>query len=122
MVAFPTISMTSRYSGHLPFRVYLGPWLNPIEPMLIHGKRKLVAPDGVLVEWEFAERACEVFGCAHEPHLSIYHEVPLLCTRRGDQNSIYSSSVAHRAIAAVLLPPPDKVRTPPAFYLQIGAK
>ena len=76
MVAFPMVSLACRYSGHLPFRVYLGPWLNPIEPMWIHGKRETVEPDGVLGAWEFAERACEVLGCAHEPHLSIHQEVP----------------------------------------------
>ena len=51
------------------------PWLNPIEPMWIHGKRKVVEPDGLLGAHELAERVCKVFGCAHEPHLSIHQEV-----------------------------------------------
>lgn len=56
----------------LPVR---SPWLNPIEPMWVHGKRKVVEPDGLLGAYELADRACEVFGCPHEPHLSIPQEV-----------------------------------------------
>jgi transposase len=51
------------------------PWLNPIEPQWIHGKRKVVEPEGLLGAYELADRACEVFGCAHEEHLSIPQEV-----------------------------------------------
>lgn len=51
------------------------PWLNPIEPMWVHGKRKVVEFDGPLGAYELADRACEVFGCDHEPHLSIPQEV-----------------------------------------------
>ena len=51
------------------------PWLNAIEPKWIHGKRKVVEPDAVLTAPELADRICEVFGCAHEPHLSIPQEV-----------------------------------------------
>ncbi|MDP9478343.1 MAG: transposase [Actinomycetota bacterium] len=51
------------------------PWLNPIEPKWMHGKRKVVEPEGLLGAEELAERVCKVFGCAHEPHLSITQEV-----------------------------------------------
>lgn len=51
------------------------PWLNPIEPMWIHGKRKVIEPDGLLGAYELADRVCGVFGCKHEPHLSIDQEV-----------------------------------------------
>jgi DDE superfamily endonuclease len=51
------------------------PWLNAIEPKWVHGKRKVVEPDGLLGAYELAERVCRVFGCAHEPHLSIPQEV-----------------------------------------------
>jgi hypothetical protein len=51
------------------------PWLNPIEPMWIHGKRKVVEPDGLLGAYELAERVCGVFGCPHYEHLSIPQEV-----------------------------------------------
>jgi hypothetical protein len=51
------------------------PWLSAIEPKWVHGKRKVVEPDLVLAAYERAERVCEVFGCIHEPHLSIPQEV-----------------------------------------------
>lgn len=47
------------------------PWLNAIEPKWIHGKRKVVEPDGLLTAHELAERVCAVFGCPHYAHLSI---------------------------------------------------
>jgi hypothetical protein len=47
------------------------PWLNPIEPKWIHGKRKVVEPNGLLTAYELAERVCGVFGCPHYEHLSI---------------------------------------------------
>ena len=51
------------------------PWLNPIEPKWVHGKRRVVDPGGLLTAYDLADRACEVFGCAHEPHLAIPQEV-----------------------------------------------
>ena len=51
------------------------PWLNAIEPRWIHAKRKVVEPERLLGAEELADRVCEVFGCAHEPHLSIPQEV-----------------------------------------------
>jgi transposase len=51
------------------------PWLNAIEPQWIHGKRKVVEPERLLGAYELADRVCGVFGCAHEPHLSIPQEV-----------------------------------------------
>jgi DDE superfamily endonuclease len=51
------------------------PWLNAIEPQWIHGKRKVVEPEGLLAAYELADRVCAVFGCAHEEHLSIPLEV-----------------------------------------------
>ncbi len=51
------------------------PWLNAIEPKWIHGKRKVVEPEGLLGAYELAERVCRVFGCAHYEHLSIPQEV-----------------------------------------------
>ena len=47
------------------------PWLNPIEPKWVHGKRRVVAPDGLLTAHELAARVCEAFGCPYEPHLTI---------------------------------------------------
>ncbi len=51
------------------------PWLNPIEPKWVHGKRKVVEPDGLLGAYELADRVCRVFGCPHYEHLSIPREV-----------------------------------------------
>ena len=51
------------------------PWLNAIEPKWVHGKRKVVEPEGLLGTYELAERVCRVFGCPHYEHLSIPREV-----------------------------------------------
>ena len=47
------------------------PWLNPIEPKWVHGKRKVVEPARLLPARELAERVCAVFACPYEPHLPI---------------------------------------------------
>jgi len=46
------------------------PWLNPIEPKWVHGKRKVVEPDRLLTAHELAARVCAAFDCPHEPHLA----------------------------------------------------
>ena len=51
------------------------PWLNAIEPKWVHGKRKVVEPDGLLGAYELAERVCRVFDCPHYEHLSVSQEV-----------------------------------------------
>jgi len=51
------------------------PWLNAIEPKWIHGKRKVIEPEELIGADELADRVCRVFGCAHDPHLSIPQEV-----------------------------------------------
>src|SRR5919199_1856896 len=45
------------------------PWLNPIEPKWLHGKRKVLAPDRLLARAELADRVCAVYACPHDPHL-----------------------------------------------------
>jgi transposase len=57
---------------YLPIK---SPWLNPIEPKWVYGKRRMVEPDRVLTPTELAERVCEVFGCPYEDHLSLSKEV-----------------------------------------------
>ena len=52
------------------------PWLNPIEPKWRHGKRWMVEPTRLLTADEIAERVCACYGCVHEEHLSLPHEVP----------------------------------------------
>ena len=39
------------------------PWLNPIEPKWMHGKRAIVEPDRKLTAAEVKERVCAHFGC-----------------------------------------------------------
>ena len=50
------------------------PWLNPIEPKWVHGKRRVVEPDGPLTADELEERVCQCFGCKREDHLAIPEE------------------------------------------------
>ena len=38
------------------------PWLNAIEPKWVHGKCKVVEPEGVLGAYELADRVCAAFG------------------------------------------------------------
>ncbi len=51
------------------------PWLNPIEPKWVHGKRRIVEPARLLNAEEIAGRVCDCFGCVHEPHLSLIKEI-----------------------------------------------
>lgn len=51
------------------------PWLNPIEPKWVHGKRWIVEPARLLTADEIADRVCACFGCVHEPHLPTHEEV-----------------------------------------------
>jgi hypothetical protein len=45
------------------------PWLNPIEPPWVHGKRAIVEPARLLTAAEIITRVCEDFGCAPLEHL-----------------------------------------------------
>ena len=51
---------------HLPVK---SPWLNPIEPKWVHGKRAIVEPDRVLSAAEVRERVCDYFNCQQLPLL-----------------------------------------------------
>jgi len=51
------------------------PWLNPIEPKWVHGKRRVAENDGLLSAHELAERVCSAFGCPHHEHLSLAEKV-----------------------------------------------
>lgn len=41
------------------------PWLNPIEPCWMHGKRAIVEPERKLTAQETKERVYDYFGCPH---------------------------------------------------------
>ena len=51
------------------------PWLNPIEPKWVHGKRALVEPARLLTAQEVADRVCAYYACPHENHLTIPEKV-----------------------------------------------
>ena len=51
------------------------PWLNSMEPKWVHGKRKVVEPEGLLTAHELGERVCGAFDCPHYEHLSIPENV-----------------------------------------------
>jgi transposase len=45
------------------------PWLNPIEPKWLAGKKRVAEPARLLSAQELEDRVCAAFGCAREPHL-----------------------------------------------------
>jgi transposase len=45
------------------------PWLNPIEPKWLAGKKRVAEPARLLSAPELEDRVCAAFGCAREPHL-----------------------------------------------------
>lgn len=51
------------------------PWLNPIEPKWVHGKRAVVQPDRLLSIIELEERVCAYYRCPQLPHLAITEHV-----------------------------------------------
>jgi hypothetical protein len=57
----------------LPIR---SPWLNPIEPRWVHGKKRIAEANRTLSAQEVAERVCAALNCRHEPHLSIPEDAP----------------------------------------------
>ena len=51
------------------------PWLNPIEPNWVHGKRRVAEPARLLTAAELEARVCAAFACPRDDHLAISHEV-----------------------------------------------
>jgi hypothetical protein len=47
------------------------PWLNPIEPTWVHGKRRVAEPARLLTAAELAGRVCAALGCPQLDHLAI---------------------------------------------------
>jgi hypothetical protein len=43
------------------------PWLNPIEPKWLHGKRAIVEPNGTLTIAEVRSRVCKHYDCDQLP-------------------------------------------------------
>jgi transposase len=70
------VKQTGKGVRILPFLLPTqSPWLNPIEPKWVHGKRNVVEHDGLLTAQQLAERICGYFGCSYEPHLVIPEKV-----------------------------------------------
>jgi DDE superfamily endonuclease len=57
---------------YLPIK---SPWLNPIEPKWVHGKRRVVEPARLLTAAELRTRVCAAFDCPDEELLGL--PVPL---------------------------------------------
>jgi hypothetical protein len=51
------------------------PWLNPIGPKWVHGKRRVVEPARLLTAQELEDRIGAACGCPLTPHLTIPQEV-----------------------------------------------
>ncbi|MCD6032498.1 MAG: hypothetical protein K0S78_4680 [Thermomicrobiales bacterium] len=51
------------------------PWLNPIEPKWVHGKRRVAEPARLLTAAELETRVCAAFDCPVSDHLAIPKEV-----------------------------------------------
>ncbi len=52
------------------------PWLNPIEPKWVHGKRRVAEPARLLGARELEERVCAAFACPLSAHLAIPQQLP----------------------------------------------
>jgi hypothetical protein len=52
------------------------PWLTPIEPQWLPGKRKVMEPEQLLTTAARVARVCAVYGCPHEPHLVTPKKAP----------------------------------------------
>jgi DDE superfamily endonuclease len=51
------------------------PWLNPIEPKWVHGKRAVSEPARMLSADELEQRVCDYYRCGREPHLTMPEKV-----------------------------------------------
>jgi hypothetical protein len=51
------------------------PWLNPIEPKWVHGKRAVAEADRMLSAQELEIRVCAYYGCDPEAHLVMPQKV-----------------------------------------------
>ncbi len=45
------------------------PWLNPIEPKWLHGKKRVADAQRLLTSGELVDRVCATYDCPHYPHL-----------------------------------------------------
>ena len=52
------------------------PWLNPIEPHWVHGKRQIVEADRLLTPEEIVSRVYDYFGLPNQGYLTISEKAP----------------------------------------------
>jgi len=65
-----TVKQTGKGVRILPcLRPSKSPWLNPIEPKWVHGKRKVSEAEHILSADELEARVCAYYGSPREPHL-----------------------------------------------------
>jgi transposase len=65
-----TVKQTGKGVRILPFLLPTkSPWLNPIEPKWVHGKRNVSEADRILSADELEARVCAYYGVSREPHL-----------------------------------------------------
>ncbi len=57
------------------------PWLNPIEPKWVHGKRAVVEPNGLLTAKQLIERICAYYHLLVKKHLNPMSSLLLLHQR-----------------------------------------
>ena len=73
-----TIQVANEKTGVRILPLYLptkSPWLNPIEPKWVHGRRNVVEKDGLLTAKELVERVSAYYGSHTEPYLAIPEKV-----------------------------------------------
>ena len=51
------------------------PWLNPIEPKWVHGKRAISEAARLLTAEDLEQRVCSYYGCDREAHLAMPEKV-----------------------------------------------
>jgi hypothetical protein len=65
----PRVKQTGQGVRILAYRLpSKSPWLNPIEPKWVHGKRAIVEPDRLLSAQEIVERVYTYYGCVEDAH------------------------------------------------------
>src|SRR5207248_7058430 len=70
------VKQTGKGVRILPFLLPTqSPWLNPIEPKWVHGKRNVAEADRILSADELEARVCAYYRCPREPHLVMPEKV-----------------------------------------------
>jgi hypothetical protein len=68
----PSIKEDSTDPHNILSRCRRSPWLNPIEPRWLHGKRAIVEPTRTLPADDLKSRVCGYYGCSRTDHLQQY--------------------------------------------------